>query len=97
MSYDLQISGQHMEVTDALKELTENKVKHLTHISDKITHIHITFRVDRHEQTASGQVTVPNKVLAAEATSDDLYKSVDLLIDKLSSQLRKYKEKSKEH
>lgn len=97
MTYQLQISGQHIEVTDALKTLTETKIEHMSHIYDKITHIHITFKVDKHEQVAHGQVTVPGKVLAAEASSDDLYKSIDLLIAKLESQLRKYKEKLSDH
>lgn len=97
MSYQLQISGQHMEVTDALQKLTETKVEHMSHIYENITHIHITFHVDKHEQVASGQVSVPGTVLAAEAKSDDLYKSIDLLVDKLSSQLRKYKDKHSDH
>ena len=97
MSYKLEISGQHLEVTDAIKELTRSKVEHMAKISDKITNIHITFHVDKHEQGASGQVHVPNKLIAAEASSGDLYKTIDLLIGKLETQLRKYKEKNSDH
>jgi putative sigma-54 modulation protein len=93
MSYELQISGQNIEVTEAIRTLTENKVAHMAHIYNKITHVHINFHVDKHQQIATGQVSVPGTVLAAEADSEDLYKSIDKLIVKLETQLRKYKEK----
>ena len=97
MDYQLQISGQHVEVTEALRTLTTNKTAHLATICDRITHIHITFHIDHVTQVASGQVSVPGKLLAAEAKSDDMYKSIDQLIEKLEAQLRKYKEKQSNH
>ena len=97
MSYQLEISGQHVEVTDALKSLTTTKVERLSTICDRITHVHIIFRIDHISQIASGQIQVPGKLLAAEADSDDLYKSIDQLVAKLEAQLRKYKEKSTDH
>lgn len=97
MSYELQISGQHMEVTEAIKQLTENKVANMSNIYNKITHIHINFHVEKHEQIATGQISVPGTILAAEASSEDLYKSIDQLIAKLTTQLRKYKDKNSGH
>ncbi len=45
------------------------------------------------------EVTIPTKniVLRAEAKADDLYSAVDISIDKLERQVRKYKTRVKEH
>ena len=41
------------------------------------------------------EVTIPTEhvLLRAEETSDDLYEAIDLVIDKLERQIRKYKTK----
>ena len=97
MSSPVTINGDNFELTDALRELTVKKTKHLHTICKQISHIDITFKVDKLDQVVCGLIKVPGKELVAQASSDDMYKSVDLLIDKLSSQLRKYKEKLSGH
>ncbi len=38
-------------------------------------------------------MTLPGAILRAEETSDDLYKSIDLAVDKLQRQIQRYKAK----
>ena len=97
MNHNTLVNAENMELTPALKDLSIKKAEHLYTIYKNISHINITFKVDKHEQIANGLIKVPGREMVAHATSDDLYKSIDLLIDKLSSQLRKYKEKLSEH
>ena len=97
MGHQLNLSGDNMELTPSIKELTSKKTEHLHTICNQISHIDITFKVNKLDQIANGIVKVPGKELVAQASSDNLYKSIDLLIDKLSVQLRKYKEKNTEH
>lgn len=97
MSAPITINGDNFELTDALKALSIRKINHLSTIHKQICHIDVTFKVDNLDQIASGLVKVPGKELVAQATSDDMYKSIDLLIDKLSTQLRKHKEKLSNH
>lgn len=51
------------------------------------------------EKTAKVEVTIPLPylVLRAEETSPDLYASIDLVVDKLERQIRKFKTKSTEN
>ena len=93
----IQITGHNIEVTPALRELTEKKLKRLKSHVETITNIHITFNIDKINQVAEGQITLPGSVIHAKAKSDNMYHTIDTLIDKLMRQLDKYKEKLTGH
>lgn len=92
-----QISGHNIDVTPALREFTEKKLNKLKKHQDYITNIHITFNVDKLVQIAEGQVLVPGQAIHAKAEAEEMYHAVDILIDKLVRQLKKYREKQTEH
>lgn len=93
----IQITGNGLEVSPALKALTEKKLHRIeTHASD-ILSIHIVFRVNKNQQLADAVIKLPHHIINAEAESEDMYKTVDLLIHKLLAQLTKYKEKTIDH
>ena len=91
----LQITGHGLEITPALRELTEKKLRRIQSHFDHITNIHITFAVNKQTQIAEGNIQVPGTTINAQAESHDMYKSVDLLMEKLMTQLTKHKEKIK--
>lgn len=92
-----QLTGHHVEVTDALREFTEKKLDRLKRHADTITNIHVTFNVDKLSQIAEAQVSVPGNTIHAKAESENMYNAVDSLVDKLVRQLDKYREKQTEH
>ena len=89
----IQMTGHGIEVSPALRELTEKKLRRVQHHNDRITSIRITFHVNKIRQIANAQVNVPGNIINANAESDDMYKTVDLLVNKIVAQLAKYKEK----
>jgi putative sigma-54 modulation protein len=91
----IQMTGQNTEVTPALRSYAEKKLKRINAMADKITHIHLTFHVEKVNQVAEANVNLPGTQLHATASSEDMYESIDKLIDKISRQLSKYKEKIK--
>jgi len=90
----IEITGDNMKVSEHLRDITEKKLQRLTSHYDQITHVHIVFRIDKLDQTAEGQVSVPGQVLHASATSETVFHSVDMLMDKLLRQITKHKEKA---
>lgn len=92
-----QFTGHHVEITPALREFTEKKLSRLKPHDNAITSIHITFNVDKLSQIAEAQISVPGQTIHAKAEDHDMYNAVDALIDKLSRQLVKYKEKHTNH
>ena len=93
----ISVDGQGISVTKAMRELLDKKLRKVLSHVDNIESIHIILKVNNHEQFATASVAVPKKVISAHATSDDMYKTIDLLIHNLNTRLVKNKEKEKEH
>ncbi len=89
----LSISGHHVDVTDALKNYTSEKLAKLERHFDHITNVHVVLSVDKLRQRAEATVHASGADLFADADSDDMYAAIDALTDKLDRQLLKHKEK----
>lgn len=99
MSFPINFTGQHVEVTPALKALTKEKLKRLERHFDHIQLIDVVFSLSDNKlhHTAKATLVLTGKEIHASAESNDLYKSIDQLIDKLDSQVIEYKEKLTTH
>lgn len=90
------VRGENIEVTEAIRNYVEKKVGKLERYFDNVPDAtaHVNLKVYT-EKTAKVEVTIPLPylVLRAEETSPDLYASVDLVVDKLERQIRKFKTK----
>lgn len=90
------VRGENIEVTTAIREYAEKKLSKLEKFFDNVpeatAHVNLKVYTDK---TAKVEVTIPLPylVLRAEETSIDLYGSIDLVVDKLERQVRKYKTK----
>lgn len=91
----INISGHHVEVTDALKDYVSEKLERLARFSDDITSIQAVLTVEKNRQIAEATIRVKGAELFANAESEDMYAAIDLLSDKLDRQVTKHKEKMK--
>ena len=89
----IQLSGHGLEITPTLRDFTNKKFTRLQKHAHSITSIHVIFDVNKLLQAAEATVHVPGLEIYASAESEDLYKTIDLLIDKLVRQLDRYKGK----
>jgi putative sigma-54 modulation protein len=89
----IQFTGHNINITPTLREFTHTKFKRLERYADRITSIHIVFDVDKIRQTAEAKIHLPGNEIYASAESEDMYKTIDALVDKLARQLGKYKGK----
>lgn len=89
----LQLSGQQIDVTAALREHVTAKLDRLTRLDDRIVGLNVVLSVDKIQQCAEGTLSVTGNLLHAEAHGTDMYASIDMLFDKLVNQLRRYREK----
>ncbi|MEY8445071.1 ribosome hibernation-promoting factor, HPF/YfiA family [Enterococcus ratti] len=90
------VRGENIEVTEAIRDYVEKKVgkleRYFNDAPDATAHVNLKVYT---EKTAKVEVTIPLPylVLRAEETSPDLYASIDLVVDKLERQIRKFKTK----
>ncbi|NLB19842.1 MAG: ribosome-associated translation inhibitor RaiA [Clostridium sp.] len=87
------IYARNINLTEGLKEAIENKLSRLDKYFTQSVEARATLSVTKLDQTF--EVTIPfgNILIRAEESSDDMYKSIDLVQDKLERQIRKYKSK----
>ena len=90
------IRGENLEVTDALHSYVEDKVakieKYFNENQELIAKVNL--KVYR-EKTAKVEVTIPlgSITLRAEDVTQDMYGSIDLVVDKIERQIRRNKTK----
>ena len=93
----LQIDGQGIEVTDAIRNILEKKLMKLESHFGNVERAHIVFKVNKIRQIADATLSLPGAIINAEAESEDMYKTIDLLVEKLNAQLSKHKDKTTRH
>ncbi|GAA3939155.1 ribosome hibernation-promoting factor, HPF/YfiA family [Litoribacillus peritrichatus] len=89
------ISGQHLELTPNIREYVTSKLDRLERHYDQITNVQVTLSVEKLRQQAEAKLHVTGGEVFANAEHDDLYAAIDALADKLDRQLIKHKEKAK--
>jgi len=80
-------------VTPALKEYAEKRLGKLEKYLPKIDMVHVTFLVEGDLHKTEVTIPVAGYLLRGEEESPDMYSSIDLVVEKLEKQAKKYKEK----
>ena len=99
MPVNIKINTNHLELSPALEKHTMDKMSHVQKVMNKITNIHVMLSIDKRNQKAEAELHIAgdSKPIFAEATSEDMYKSIDELEHKLLRQVVKYNEILKGH
>jgi putative sigma-54 modulation protein len=90
----INVSGHHVDITDALRDYVNSKFTRLQRHFDNITNTDVTLTVEKLVQKAEANVHIAGANLFAQSESEDMYTAIDLLTDKLDRQLIKHKEKT---
>ncbi len=93
----INISGHHVEVTQALKDYVQSKVDKLERHFEYITNVQVTLTVEKLIQKAEATVHASGAELHANADDENMYAAIDGMTDKLDRQLLKHKEKMGNH
>ncbi|MGB7414347.1 MAG: ribosome-associated translation inhibitor RaiA [Thermosynechococcaceae cyanobacterium] len=98
----LVLHGKNIEITEAIRDHVNQKIEkaasHYQHLTTEID-VHLSVSPNskgQSKQTAEVTLFANGSVIRAEESSENLYASIDLVSDKISRQLRKYKEKRQE-
>ena len=93
----IRLAGQHIEVTDALREYVKAKLAKLERHFDHVTAAHVVLSVEKLRRRAEATIHVSGASLVADVEHEDMYAAIDALADKLDRQIRKHKEKLTDH
>ena len=94
----LHVKGKNVEVSDAIHDYAERKLGKLAPQLADPTHVELELAVEKNPSIADNHVaeaTIWTKgpVLRAREASSDMKASIDLLVDKLERQVKRYRQK----
>ncbi|MEM9907192.1 MAG: ribosome-associated translation inhibitor RaiA [Cyanobacteria bacterium P01_D01_bin.44] len=95
----LVIQGRNLEITDAINDYVHQKIgKAIDHFENLMNEVDVNLSVPRNlrgpsQQIAEVTVYANGHVIRAQEQHENLYASIDLVADKLTRQLKRYKDK----
>lgn len=93
----LNVTGHHIEITPALQTYVANKFERLERHFDHVTNVHVVLTVEKLRHKAEATLHISGAEVFADATEEDMYAAIDVLVDKLDRQIKKHKEKLTDH
>ena len=85
------IRGKHIELTDALKEYVMKRVGKLAKYSDEFMDVQVTLLVERDRHRVEVTAPLQGMILRGEEETEDMYSSIDMVVEKLERQIDKYR------
>ena len=91
---DVIISGNNVELTEALREAVYSKVSRLFEHENSIIRIRVELTFDpkrsqKEQQIVRALIEIRGNDMVVTEASDDMYKSLDVLVDKLDRKIRR--------
>ena len=93
----IDLTGQHVEITPPLREYVNSKLERLNRHSDQVLDIHVILSVEKLRHKAEATLRLNGGSVFADATEEDMYAAIDALTDKLDRQVKKHNEKMNDH
>lgn len=92
---NISIHGDHVKITEAIKEYIEEKLSKLDKFFGETSDIDVIVKIRIRGVLQIIEVTIPTKLftIRAEESNEDLYAAIDLVQKKLESQIKKNKSK----
>ncbi len=86
------VRGKNINVTPALKDYAEKRIKKLKKYFNGAD-VQVNLSVAKETHIVEVTLLVNGLILRGEESTDDMYASIDLVVDKLEKQIEKYKTK----
>ncbi len=95
------IEGKNIELTESLKDHVTDKLTRLKNHFEGIIKEHevrVKLSVERNPRISKNNITevtifLDGKIIRSEQATEDMYASIDTVVDKLDRQIKKYKSK----
>lgn len=87
------ITGKNIELTDGLKEAVTERLSKLEKYFAPETEAHVTLSVEKERQKIEVTIPVKGSVIRAEQVSNDMYVSIEVVVETIERQLKKYRNK----
>ena len=94
---EVAVTFRHLEATDALRNYAREKVAKIKKYVNKPTDASVILSLEKHRHMAEITINVNRTTINAREVTEDMYAAIDLAMDKVERQVKKYKDKIKNH
>lgn len=95
--YDITVTGRNVLVTDAMQQYAIDKISKIDRFSNRVVDVNVVMDIQKIEHRVDITMKVDQIVVRSSADSDNMYASIDKAVDRLKSQLSRYKRRIREH
>ena len=88
---------RHLDSSDALKSYAEEKLERIKKYIDEPIVAQVFMNVEKIRHYADVTITAKGITIKASEETNDMYAAIDAVVDKIERQLRRYKERIKDH
>jgi putative sigma-54 modulation protein len=92
----IRTTARHFDLTDDLRDFAEKQIGKLDKYFNHIIDSHLIMEMEKSRMTAELKMKVYGTVLTSKHRSFDMYDSVERVIDKMETQLKRYKDRLKD-
>ena len=93
----LSVTFRHMEPSEALRTYVQDRTGKLTKYIDRPLESQVTLSVQKFRQIADVVINADGIRIAGQETHEDMYAAIDLVMDKIERQVKKYRAKIRKH
>ena len=90
---NLNLTGNHLEITPAIRDYVIAKLDRVTRHFDHVIDVTVVMSVAKLRHKVEVNLHARGKDIHVEAVEPDMYAAIDALVDKLDRQVVKHKEK----
>lgn len=91
------VTFRHMEPSDTLKEYSHDKLLRLEKYLDAVIDAEVVMTVEKFRHKAEVIISSDGLKIKAEEETEDMYSAIDMVVDKLEKQIKRHREKLKDH
>jgi putative sigma-54 modulation protein len=97
LGYRVEIIGRNMPITEPIRAYVWNKLAKIERFHNHIMYLHMTLEIQKLEHVCTILLKIDHTQVKCQASSTDMYASVDRAIDKLHHLMAKYKSKIQDY
>ena len=93
------VTFRHMKSSEAIRTYVEDKVSKLDRLmNEDRTEVHVVLSVEKLQQIAHFELIIAGALrVRADDRSENIYSSIDVAVDKMISQVKRYRSKTRDH
>lgn len=93
----ISVSFRNVDPSDHLKGYAENRMARLKKYMDEPIEIYLVLSIQKFRHTADVTISANGMKIKAQEETGDLYSAIDMVLDKVEKQVKRHREKVKEH